>query len=114
MQKQNYKGKCIKQRFYKHEGACRLYQDIQEAYANILDNDETVKEFRCNVPIEVQNEKYTSDFMIIYQNGEIAIRECVKRNLLPKPKTAKSLDSSRLYWMKHGISNWGLIINAEK
>ena len=41
------------------------------------------------------------------------VRECVFRKYLMKPKTVKLLDASREYWFRKGISDWGLIIDAE-
>lgn len=42
------------------------------------------------------------------------IRECVFRNHLAKPMTVKLLDASRIYWLRRGLSDWGLVIDAEE
>ena len=42
------------------------------------------------------------------------VRECVSRNHLTKPLTAKLLDASRNYWISHGISDWGIVIDKEE
>ena len=42
------------------------------------------------------------------------VRECVFRKFLTKPMTVKLLDASRDYWLKHGVSDWGVVIDEEK
>ena len=42
------------------------------------------------------------------------VMECVQRKYLQKPMTVKLLDISRDYWLKHGVSDWGIVIDAEK
>lgn len=42
------------------------------------------------------------------------VMECVQRRYLQKPMTVKLLDISRDYWLKHNISDWGIVIDAEK
>ena len=58
--------------------------------------------------------EYTTDFLCILENGDIMVRECVSRDHLTKPKTAKLLDISRNYWLNRVVMDWGLVINAEK
>ena len=58
--------------------------------------------------------EYTTDFLCILENGDIMVRECVSRDHLTKPMTAKLLDISRNYWLNRGVKDWGLVINAEK
>ena len=41
------------------------------------------------------------------------VRECVFRKFLKKPMTVKLLDASRDYWLNHGVSDWGLVIDEE-
>jgi len=45
---------------------------------------------------------------------DLMVRECVNRKFLTKPMTVKLLDASRVYWLKHGVTDWGLVVNAEK
>ena len=42
------------------------------------------------------------------------LQECVFRKYLTKPMTVRLLDASRIYWLNHGVSDWGLVIDAEK
>lgn len=35
------------------------------------------------------------------------------RKLLIKPLTVKLLDASREYWLRYGVSDWGLVIDEE-
>lgn len=50
MRKKNYKGRCEKRSIPKCEGTCKTYDDIQRQMVDILSENETVKETRCNVP----------------------------------------------------------------
>lgn len=115
MRKKNYKGRCEKRAFSKCEGICKTYDKIQYAFAAILQADSDIKEFRCNVMLDGLLEgEYTSDFVCIKSNGDYMVRECVFRKLLTKPMTVKLLDVSREYWLKHGVTDWGLVIDAEE
>ncbi len=115
MQKKNYKGRSVKRTLSKCPDCCRTYSDIQYAYANMLESDKKVNQFRCNVPLDGTGvEEYTSDFIIVWRNGDMAVRECVKRDLLNKPRTARLLDSSRRYWLSRGVQDWGLVVDADE
>lgn len=114
MRKKNYKGRCQKRKLEKCKDVCRTYDDIQYAYAEILQNCETVKEIRCNVLLDGLSEgEYTSDFVCVKNNNDLMVRECVYRKYLMKPLTVKVLDASKEYWSRHGVQDWGLVIDAE-
>ena len=91
MQKKNYKGRWEKRSLSKCKEVCRTYNPIQHAYADILENDSSIKEFQCNVPLE--NSEYTSDFLCTKTDGDLIVREFVQRKLLTKPMTVKLLDN---------------------
>ena len=112
MRRKNYKGKCLKRKVAKCKDVVRAYDDIQYAYAQILSQDERIKEFECNV--DIMGAEYTTDFLCKKVDGDISVRECVYRKLLNRPLTIKQLDISRDYWLKHGVMDWGLVINEEK
>lgn len=115
MRKKNYKGRCEKRALSKCEGICKTYDKIQYTFADILQAESDIKEFRCNVLLDGLLEgEYTSDFVCIKSNGDYMVRECVFRKLLTKPLTVKLLDVSREYWLKHGVTDWGLVIDAEE
>lgn len=115
MIKKGYKGRCEKRTIGKCKDICRTYSDIQYAYADILQSDESIKEIRCNVPLNnLPDGAYTSDFVCTKTNEDIMVRECVQRKFLTKPLTVKLLDASKSYWLKHGVTDWGLVIDAEK
>ena len=115
MRKKNYKGRCEKRVLSKCKDVCRAYNAIQYAYADILQNDDNIKTFECNMLLDgLQEGEYTSDFVCIKMDNDIMVRECVERKFLTKPLTIKLLDLSRNYWMKHGVTDWGLVINEEK
>ena len=111
MRKKNYKGRCEKRILSKCKGVCRTYDDIQFAYAELLQNFEDIREFQCNV--ELDGLEYTTDFLCTTINDDFLVRECVLRKHLSKPMTVKMLDLSREYWLKHGVTDWGIVVNEE-
>lgn len=115
MRKKNFKGRAEKRIISKCQEVCRTYDAIQSAYADILQTDDSISEIRCNVLLDGLPEgEYTSDFVCIRTDGEVMVRECVQRKHLIKPLTVKLLDASRKYWVRRGVSDWGLVIDEEK
>ena len=115
MRNKNFKGRCEKRLISKCEGVCRTYDAIQSAYADILQVDDSISEIKCNVLLDGLPEgEYTSDFVCIKTDGDMMVRECIQRKHLMKPMTVKLLDTSREYWLRRGMSDWGLVIDEEK
>lgn len=115
MRKKGYKGRCQKKIISKCQDVCRTYDAIQTAYADILQNNNNIKEIKCNVLLDgLETGEYTSDFVCIKTDGDLMVRECVFRKFLMKPMTVKLLDISREYWLRRGVVDWGLVIDAEK
>lgn len=112
MRNKNYKGKCIKQSLPKFSSICRTYDDLQNSYAIKLSEDEEVKEVQCNVLLEEISEgEFTTDFVIRMQDGTVAVRECVLRSNLLRPRMVKLLDLSQRYWLQRGVNDWKVVIN---
>ena len=86
MQKINYKGRCEKRMVPKCEDICRTYSKIQLAMVDILEKDDDVVSFECNVRLKgVADDLYSSDFVIKKTDGSTVVRECVWRINLQKP-----------------------------
>lgn len=49
MRKKNFKGRCEKRKLPKCEDACKTYDVIQYAYADLLNASDDIKSFRVNV-----------------------------------------------------------------
>lgn len=114
MIKKNFKGRCEKRIVSKCVNVCRTYNAIQYAYADILQNNDYVKEIKCNVPLDgLEVGDYTTDFVCIKTSGELMIRECVFRRFLNKPMTVRLLDASRDYWLKRGVTDWGIVTDEK-
>lgn len=112
MRKKGYKGRCQKRMLPKCQDVCRTYDKIQYVYADILNESEEIKEIRCNVYLDGLNDgDYTSDFVCVKSDGELMVRECVFRRFLTKPMTVKLLDASRNYWLRRGVTDWGIVID---
>lgn len=115
MRKKNYKGRCEKRTLPKCKEVCKTYDAIQAAYVEVLQECNEVKEIRCNVLLDgLEIGEYTSDFVCVKPDGDLMVRECIFRKFLMKPMTVKLLDASREYWLNHGVSDWGLVIDAEE
>jgi hypothetical protein len=115
MRKRNYKGRCEKRKLSKcGEEVCRTYDPIQYAYAVLINSSDDVRSFRTNVPLEgVEGDAYMSDFVITKKDGDLMVRECVERKHLAKPMTCRLLDTSRGYWLRHGVEDWGIVTGKE-
>ena len=116
MQKKNYKGRCERKQLSKCSTVCRFYSKIQSAYADVLQENDEIVEFRCYVLLDGLSEgEYTTDFVCTKKDGTLRVRECVERKYLTKPGTAKLLEASRQYWfVKRGVEDWGIVIDKKK
>lgn len=94
---------------------CKTFNDIESKYADRLQDNPSIKEFKCNVLLDgMELGEYTSDFVATKIDGELLVRECVYRKHLSKPMTAKMLDASRNYWRRRGVTDWGIVIEKEE
>ena len=115
MRKKNYKGRCEKRVLNKCPSICKLYDPLQNAFADILDAQKDIQTIKCNVFLgNLEVGEYTTDFVCTLTNGDLMVRECVQRSHLSKPLTAKLLDASREYWLKHGVTDWGIVTNEKE
>ena len=84
------------------------------SYADLMQESDEIKEIRCNVLLDgLDVGEYTSDFVCTKTDGDLMVRDCVFRKFLTKPLTVKLLDASREYWIRHGVMDWGLVIDEE-
>lgn len=110
----NIKDRCTKKCIKKCEEVVRLYDEIQLAYASVLEKNAEIEKIKCNVPtVSIDGNAFMSDFVCTKTNGDIMVRECVHRNKLSLPRTAKLLDASRKYWIEQGVTDWGIVIGKE-
>lgn len=113
MRKKNFKKRCEKRTLDKFISICKTYDPIQYAYADVLARDEDISEIRCNVGLDGEEcSEYMTDFVCIKTNGDYMVRECVSQNALLKPQTAKLLELSQQYWIRHGVKDWGIVVDA--
>lgn len=97
------------------DGVARTFNAIESKYAERLQENPDVKEFRCQFPLEgLEIGEYYSDFVATKTDGELMVRECVYRKHILKPMTAKLLDASRNYWKRRGVTDWGIVIDKKK
>lgn len=117
MKKKSYRGtRCEKRTMSKcADGVARTYNAIESKYAEKLQENPDVKEFRCQVLLEgLEIGDYCSDFVATKTDGDLMVRECVFRKHLTKPMTAKLLDESRNYWIRRGVTDWGIVVDKRK
>ena len=115
MRPTNFKGgRCVKKKLKKCEEITRTFDKIQTSYAEILDKDDNIESFQCNVRLEgLENGDYTSDSVCTKTNGDIIVRECVFRKKLALPRTCKLLDLSREFWLRRGVIDWAIVVEQE-
>ncbi len=114
MRKKGYKGvRCEKKMIPKCQDVCRTYGELQSRYADMLAENPSVEEIRCNVLMEgLDIGEYTSDFVCTDTDGKVFVRECVYRKQLQRRSTLEKLDASQKYWRLRGINDWKLVIDA--
>ena len=114
MKKINYKGRSEKRKVTKCEDICRTYNKIQSAFVDVLENDDDVLSFECNVRLKgVGDDLYSTDFVVKRVDGSTFVRECVWRFNLTKPSYVKLLDMSHNYWLSKNVEDWGIVIEKE-
>ncbi|MBR4131369.1 MAG: hypothetical protein IKT99_00195, partial [Oscillospiraceae bacterium] len=70
MKKINYKGRCEKRKVSKCEDICRTYSKIQASLVDILENDNDIISFECNVRLKgVADDLYSSDIVAKKADG---------------------------------------------
>ena len=71
MRKKGFKGRCEKRMLSKSEAVCRLYDPIQSAYADRLQEDDAIREIQCSCTIySAQNIK---DALLILQDYNVVL-----------------------------------------
>ena len=109
------KDRCTKKKIKKCEEVIKTYDKIQTACAELLDKDEAIKSIQCNVLLEgVEEGEFTTDFFCVKTDGDLMVRECVFRKKLSLPRTCKLLDTSHEYWLKRGVTDWGIVVEKEE
>ena len=109
------KDRCTKKKIKKCEEVIKTYDKIQTACAELLDKDEAIKSIQCNVPLEpIEEGEFTTDFLCTKVDGDLMVRECAFRKKLSLPRTCKLLDISREYWLKRGVTDWGIVVEKEE
>ncbi len=104
----------LKKKLKKSQSTFIAYNELQYAFGIKLDSNPNIVEIQFNVKLKgcPVGEHYTSDFCCTKTNGELMVRECVYKNKILKPMTAKLLDVSRNYWISRGVIDWGIVING--
>lgn len=115
MRNRNYKGRTEKRMLTKSKSVFKAYDPIQSAYADILEKRrDDIVEIRSNIVLDdFPMGDYMTDFVCVKVNGDLMVRECVYRKLLTRPSTLKLLDGSKEYWNRRGVSDWGIVTDAE-
>ena len=86
----------------------------EELQRSMREAGDEITEIKCNVLLDgLEVGEYTSDFVCTKADGDLMVRECVYRKFLMKPLTVKLLDASRDYWLRHGVTDWGVVIDEE-
>ena len=83
MKKINYKGRCERRKVSKCKDICRTYTKIQSAFVDLLEKEDDVVSFECNVPLKgVVDDMYSTDF-VGWISGSLRLKlcsHCLKKN----------------------------------
>lgn len=113
MRKRDFKGKVVKKRALKAATVCRCYDDLQLKALDVFEADDDIVEIQMNIGLDDAELKlYMTDFLCKRTNGSYLVRECAFRKVLLRPQTVKLLDSSRNYWHRRGVRDWGIIVEV--
>lgn len=114
MRNKNFKGRTEKKMLTKSKTVFKAYDPIQSAYADILEKRDDIVEIRSNIVLDnFPLGDYMTDFVCVKVSGDLMVRECVYRKLITRPSTLKLLDGSKEYWNRRGVTDWGLVTDAE-
>ena len=116
MRNSKSKVRCEKRKLPKCEDLLRLYSPMQSRYADLLQADDLVKSFQCNILLEscAAGDGFTTDFVITKADDTVMVRGCVVRKHLSKPMTIKLLTASFRYWSEKGVKDWGLVVDRDE
>ena len=124
MEKAKAKVRDIKFYSKKNGGMITVHSVKAKKYADMLEQDESIKLYRTNVILENWQENistvgirtlymkldWTSDFMLVQQDDNIAIREILTHEALEKKAEMEKLEISRRYWKIAHVENWGMVL----
>ena len=127
MEKVGTKGRRIK--FFSRKNNCVMcvHSREQKIFADILETDlnvksyEAMKELEVNRysrvnPINIRKEYFqiawSSDFVIHYIDGKVAVRELVHSGNIFKRATIEKAEFSRRYWASMKVKDWKLILTG--
>lgn len=125
MEKAGVKKRDIKFFSKRNGGIVIVHSDFGKRYADALESDNEVKNYKCNV--ELDQTKYihvqaigirksyfstiwTTDFLIEYIDGKTAVREIVVPSTLLSKAILEKLEFSRRYWEQQGINDWKVVL----
>ena len=105
----------FKKKLAKCSRVFRAFSDLQLKYGELLDQNIEILEIKANVLLKgfELGETFTTDFVCTKKDGDLMVRECVYQKNLLKPSTIKGLDASRNYWLARGITDWGIVLDAQ-
>ena len=109
--------------FSKKNGAMITVHSIwAKKYTEMLEEDSSIKLYRTNIALENWGDKistiglrtsylqtgWSSDFMLVMQDGSVAIRELMTADDLKKKAEMEKLEISRRYWKVAHVNDWGV------
>ena len=108
MIKKGFKGRCQKRQMKKCKEVVRTYGAIQLAYAERLEQEDSIIEFQCNVMLSgLEAGEYSSDFVCEKQNGDLMVRECVETEILKEANDCEVTGCIKGVLDKTGVSQTG-------
>lgn len=109
----------------KNKALITVHSRDAKKYANRLENDEMVKSYKVNEPLDKKHMTYiskidirggyfdvdwTSDFVIEDINNLKSVRELISIRKLKERAVMEKLELSRRYWEFIGCKNWKIVM----
>lgn len=125
MEKSGIKCRKIKFKSRKNNKVLLVHSKEEKKYAEFLEEVENISGYNTLVDLDMTiynnishigirkeyfETAWVSDFVLIFKNGLLGIREIVAEDKLFKKATIERLELSRRYWEYNGNSNWRIVV----
>lgn len=123
MRNQKSKTQSVKFMSRKNGKVVTVFSEPAKRYAQKLEDDPNVKSYEVNIPLdnwqqtisrvglrkEYMDVEWTSDFLIIFQDDSVGIRELTPERCFVKAAEMEKLEISRRYWKAGHVANWMIV-----
>lgn len=124
MRNQKAKTQSVKFMSRKNGKVITVFEESAKGYAQKLEDDPNVKSYEVNIPLdnwqqtisrvglrkEYIDVEWTSDFLIVFQDDGVRVRELMPERCFLKAAEMEKLEISRRYWKAGHVANWMIVV----